>query len=894
MKFRLPIRLTPLHLLQIPSLVLLGSLLLTALSTYYAVITAREKDQLRFESAIATTQNEIQKRFKTHIALLQAGTSLFAAKDEVSRQDFKIYVDHLKLPQQYPGVQGIGYSQRVQPAAKAALVAKMRQQGLTTFRLYPDNGTAETHAIIYLEPQDRRNQVAMGFNMFSEPHRRAAMSRARDTGQPAISQRVTLVQEISAVKQAGFLIYVPVYTTKQTPATITARQQALQGFVYSPFRAGDFIQGIFGQELPNLVNFQIYDGTTTNPEALLYRSSSADQTNRSARFRAQTTMDVVGQPWTMVFTSQPELEQSSEQRLIPLIILGGSLISLLLWLITRSQVMARLAAEQAAADLQQSELALRVSESRFQAFMNHNPAAAWITDSQGRFLYINPTSHQLFALPEQVIGKSMHDVYSTDFADRLLQQIESVAVSQQVMRTIETAPRPDHSPGEFLVYVFPIEDNLGERLVGGVAIDMTEQKRSQAEREQLLLQLEQNLAQMEAIIARMTEGLVVLDASGHLLLMNPTALQLHGYTDGQPEQRHLQELHQRFELRDLSGNVLTLAQWPLSRALQGEMFADQELQVRHQDTGAEWIGSFSGMPVWSKQGQVMLAVVTLRDITRQKQAEAELARSLTAEQSARAEAEAANRVKDQFLAVLSHELRTPLNPILGWVQLMRAGRIEPQKYPVALETIERNARLQVQLIEDLLDISRILQGKMSLHVAPLNLAATIEAAKETVRLAAEAKSIQICTTYMPLDGEVVGDPNRLQQVVWNLLANAVKFTDPAGQVEVRLEPVAGQAQIQVKDTGHGISAEFLPYVFESFRQADSGITRTYGGLGLGLGIARHIIEMHGGTIQADSPGEGQGAIFTVRLPLQPQCLEECCQPEANAGFGPMPSLQSNR
>ncbi|OKH36991.1 histidine kinase [Calothrix sp. HK-06] len=236
-------------------------------------------------------------------------------------------------------------------------------------------------------------------------------------------------------------------------------------------------------------------------------------------------------------------------------------------------------------------------------------------------------------------------------------------------------------------------------------------------------------------------------------------------------------------------------------------------------------------------------------------------------QSDRAKAEAANRIKDEFLAVLSHELRSPLNPILGWTKLLRSKRLDAAKTDQALETIERNAKLQAQLIEDLLDVSRILQGKMSLNVAPVNLAATIEAANETVRLAAEAKNIEIQTVLNPVSGTVSGDTNRLQQVVWNLISNAVKFTPSGGRVEVKLEQVGMYAQIQVKDTGIGISREFLPYVFEYFRQEDSATTRKFGGLGLGLAIVRHLTELHGGTVHADSPGQNLGSTFTVRLPL---------------------------
>ena len=239
-----------------------------------------------------------------------------------------------------------------------------------------------------------------------------------------------------------------------------------------------------------------------------------------------------------------------------------------------------------------------------------------------------------------------------------------------------------------------------------------------------------------------------------------------------------------------------------------------------------------------------------------------------AQQLARTQAESANRIKDEFLAVLSHELRSPHNPILGWTRLLRSRKLDEKATAHALATIERNAKLQTQLIEDLLDVSRILQGKLSLNVCPVNLPSIIKAAMETVRLAAEAKSIEIQMRFEPGIGQVSGDSTRLQQVVWNLLSNAVKFTPIGGQIEITLEQIGSEAQIQVSDTGKGISPDFLPHVFEYFRQADSTTTRKFGGLGLGLAIVRQLVELHGGTVAVDSPGEGQGAIFTVRLPLR--------------------------
>ncbi|HEY3135010.1 MAG TPA: PAS domain S-box protein [Blastocatellia bacterium] len=240
---------------------------------------------------------------------------------------------------------------------------------------------------------------------------------------------------------------------------------------------------------------------------------------------------------------------------------------------------------------------------------------------------------------------------------------------------------------------------------------------------------------------------------------------------------------------------------------------------------------------------------------------------LKREHAAREEAEGANRAKDEFLATVSHELRTPLNAILGWAHMLSGNRLDTPTRSRALETIERNAKSQAQLIDDILDVSRIVTGKLRLDVQPVELASVVEAAVDAVRPAADAKDIRIETILDPRAGPVSGDPDRLQQVVWNLAANAVKFTNKRGRVQVRLERVDSHVEITVSDTGQGISPEFLPYVFDRFRQADATSTRRHGGLGLGLAIVRHLVEMHGGSVIAASPGEGQGTTFIVNLPI---------------------------
>jgi PAS domain S-box-containing protein len=292
---------------------------------------------------------------------------------------------------------------------------------------------------------------------------------------------------------------------------------------------------------------------------------------------------------------------------------------------------------------------------------------------------------------------------------------------------------------------------------------------------------------------------------------------------------------------------------------------DQEYRIILPDGRMRWVRDRC-FPLYDESGRIYRLTGIAEDITDRKEAQMERDLLLEKEQLARSQAEDANRIKDEFLAIVSHELRSPLNPILGWSRLLQTRKLGEVKTREALATIERNVKLQTQLIDDLLDVARILRGKLSLNAVPVNLTLIIESAIETVRTAAIAKSILI-HPVLPNVGEVWGDSTRLQQIVWNLLSNAIKFTPEHGRVSVYLEQIDGLAQITVTDTGKGISPEFLPHIFEYFRQEDSSITRQYGGLGLGLAIVRSLVEAHGGTIGAASPGVGEGAIFIIRLPL---------------------------
>ncbi len=306
----------------------------------------------------------------------------------------------------------------------------------------------------------------------------------------------------------------------------------------------------------------------------------------------------------------------------------------------------------------------------------------------------------------------------------------------------------------------------------------------------------------------------------------------------------------------------------VTRALEEHVEYDIEYRTVWSDGSTHWIAA-KGRGFYDAAEQPVRMMGTAQDISDRKQAE------LALEQRTAALLET-NRLKDEFLAVLSHELRTPLNPILGWTTMMKAQRLTPEKTVVALETIDRNVRQQIRLVEDLLDVSRVVQGKLKLNLQPLDLAQTIQSAIDTVQAAAQAKNITISLQGLSTL-RLVADRDRLQQVFWNLLSNAIKFMPEQGRVEVELSIVETpnrSAQIRVTDTGIGIESKDLPYIFDRFRQADGSSTRNYGGLGLGLSIVRHLVELHGGRVTVESPGVGQGATFTVKLPIRTTLASE--------------------
>jgi signal transduction histidine kinase/ActR/RegA family two-component response regulator len=573
--------------------VLVISLLLTGFVTLLLLGSTRAREQARFENAVQATSDRIQHRLGAYAALLQGASGLFASQDDVDRQEFASYVERLQLERGYPGVRGIGFSRRLSRQELATFEARMRtREGMPDFQAWPEVAGEELHSIVYLEPMDERNRAAIGFNMYSEAVRREAMAQARDSGLPTLSGKVTLKQEIDADKQAGFLLYAPIYRGGRVPTTVEARREALLGFIYSPFRADDLLRGLFGTEQHPYVALQIHDGTEAAPEQLLH--SSHEAMPAEPMFTTSAPLSVAGRTWTLTFATLPAFEQTGSRGFVLPLALVGLLMSLALFGVTLAQTRAHAREEQRADEL----------------------------------------------------------------------------------RVV-----------------------LAER-------------------------------------ARVEE------------------------------------------------------------------------QLREAD-----------------------------------------------------------RRKDEFLAMLGHELRNPLAPMLTSMHLMERKLQVGQSVERERGVMERQVHHMVRLVDDLLDVSRVTRGKIHLQKSPLEATALVGRVVEGVRPSAQGRGH---TLRVELPGQEVwteADPVRLEQVLNNLLHNAIKYTEPGGFITLSLTCESSGLVVRVADTGAGIPAEALPHLFEPFMQVGRTLERAQGGLGLGLTLVKRLVELHGGQVEAASEGIGLGSVFTVRLPL---------------------------
>ena len=474
----------------------------------------------------------------------------------------------------------------------------------------------------------------------------------------------------------------------------------------------------------------------------------------------------------------------------------------------------------------------------------------------------------------EAVGRSITIVIPPDRLAEEEDILARIKQGEKIEHFETTRMRKDGTRFEISLTVSPIKNAKGE-VIGASKIARDISAR---------LHGDEAIARLAAIVNSADDAIVSKTLDGVITSWNRAAQAMFGWTAAEA-------VGQRITL------IIPRERWPeqdevLARVCKGESI-DHFDTVRVRKSGERIDVSLTVSPVKDARGRIIGASKIARDVSDRKRAEAERTKLLQTVQQAREEAEELNRSKDQFLAVLSHELRTPLNAIFGWARMLQSAAMDEATSRRAIDAILRNATAQVQLVEDLLDVSRIITGKMRLDVQWLDLKSVIESALDAVQPAASAKGLKIETVLDPNAGPVVGAADRLRQVVWNLLMNAIKFTPRDGRVQVHLRKLKSHVEIVVSDSGEGIQPEILPFIFDRFRQGDSTTTRPHGGLGLGLALVRHLVDLHGGRVRAASEGPGRGATFVVELPVAILGPEAGTTLETSAAMGALP-LQNVR
>jgi PAS domain S-box-containing protein len=897
----------------VPYFVLILSLVATGLFSYYVWRTAEAKDLTRFNTTTQELTTYVRGRPRLYIEVLRAGSGLFAISPSITPNQFHNFVERLELKEQYQGAEGIGYLARVKRDQMASYVAGKRQEGMHGFQIWPDQQQTEFYPVVYFEPLDQHQHAVSGYDMNLDPANREAMETARDSGLPAATSRVLLNHDTGSGEETGFLIYAPVYENDRTPTTVEERREALSGFVYSQFRAAAFIDAVRAIKKVTDIDVKFFDGEQPSNDKLFY-DTAGGSTSEAPRLKSVATADVAGRTWSLAFASRPNFFAAKDRNSVYHTASAGIIVSLLLFGLTRAQVKARAVTERSAAELRASEskvrktlsdreraeAALSESEERYRELVENANDIVFTLDIHGNMTSVNKAVESVTGYTREELLKMNMSQFLTPDSLQTAQRMTERKLAGEERTSYEVDVQAKHGR--------PVRLEISSRLamkagkpagIQGVARDITERRRAEealreadqralSEYERLLERvslLSQALGTARDLVTifRALRDFAVVSApcDGLFVSLYDPNRDVRTACYGWGDQREV-------DVSELPPMPVTVS-GPNSRAVRtGEVIVTDDYMNATRTSPGVIIGPDNGLRPKSSLAAPMAVmgrivgtieiqsyemsayrdehVTAMRMASNLVAVAIENVRLLDQESSARATAEESNRLKDEFLATVSHELRTPLTAILGWSRMLQSGSLDGKMADNAIETIRRNAKAQSQIIDDILDVSRIITGKLPMDLNPLELAPVITAAIEVVRPTAEAKGIRVETELPAQPMVVAGDPNRLQQVVWNLLSNAIKFTPSGGRVVLSVKERGPQVEIRVTDNGQGISKNFLPFVFDRFRQADSTTTRQHGGLGLGLAIARHLVEIHGGNIKAESDGLEQGATFVVTLP----------------------------
>jgi PAS domain S-box-containing protein len=840
---------------SIPWVILGVTLLLTLIAAGSVAENGRSRYSERFSNATESTVSRIEDRLRTYVTLMGSGVGLYAASDDhVDRHTFHQFVRKIDLPRHYPGMQGFGFTERIDPAFADSVREAMVRQGYEGFRFWPEGTSVDRHAIIYLEPLDRRNEAAIGFNMYTEETRRTAMARARDRAEPAMSGRVVLVQEIEGRRQAGFLIYLPVYRGGTVPPTLTLRQTHLLGFIYAPFRADDLLMGIFRTEERPRVAFRIYDGPAPDSDALLHDSRTAGiAPDPDSDYGSAVSITMYGRTWTVTFA--PTARFAAETRSGAAFSIGvlGIILGLLLFALSRQQVIA--------------EKKALTNEARLQAIVESVPIGMVVSDGSGRVNFAN-TAHRRLWGQRVVPGEPKNDLEVAGGDIRT----QMPAAAEMINRAIRGTPT--------LGVVLEIEADDGLRRTtlnsftpiygaAGVVetvvvaeVDITEQRRAEAA-------LRERERELQTMVDSIPQLAWMAEPSGDVIWFNRRWLDFTG------------------------GSAVDMFGWGWTEFIHPGDRAQVDSHLRAEiASGIEWedtmrIRDASGtyreflsraVPIRDDTGQIIRWFGTSTDITDElaaRDAEARAQREQLAREAAEmreeqlrihtTELERSNRELQDFAYVASHDLQEPLRKISTFTDLVveEYGSALDREASMYLQRVQRAALRMSALIKDLLSFSRVTSRARPFETIDLN--DVMSEVISDLEVLIEDHHGDVIVEELPA---IDADPMQMRQLFQNILGNALKFNRDGHSpvVVVRAAPATeGMARIEIEDNGIGFEEKYLDRIFTPFQRLHGA--SEYGGTGIGLAICRRIVERHNGAITARSV-VGEGSTFVIELPIK--------------------------
>jgi len=823
-----------------------GSLVLVLLAMQLLYQQVALDNEQKFKLHVEDVRDAIQERLRQHEQILLGAAGLFEANASVTRAAWRAYVTRLQLDRNYPGIQGVGYSQVVHPGELQAHIRSVRAEGFANYTVHPPGERELYTAIVYLEPFRDRNLAAFGYDMFSQTTRNAAMRRAAESGETAITGKVRLVQETHGREQAGFLMYVPIYRKDMPISSVQERWRALQGFVYSPYRVDDLMRGVMGESVTPL-SFAIYDGETENEHELMHDSlavngAPATSPAKVGQYKVSQQINAYGRQWRVRFESRPEIETSWWSRQSMLLATSGLGFSVMLWLfvalINARREQAEALASEMTAEIRRSERQLKANETRLNEAQRTASVGSWELDLASRQLHWSDEIFRLFEIDKNTCPATYEAFLETIHPE------DREAVNRAYAGSLENR-QPYEIRHRLLMKDGRIKwvhercstefDAQGRAVVSrGTVQDITQL--ALAER-----QARDSAEFTQSILDNALDGIISINERGEIQSFNRAAERIFGYVADEV----------------IGKNVKLLMPEPYRAEHDGYLDNYHRTGVPkiigkgREVTGLRRDGSVFPMElaVSSSQRQGRpLFVGLVRDITERKRVE---------------------QMKVEFVSTVSHELRTPLTSISGALGLVCSGRLGelPEQARSMLEIASKNSLRLTHLINDLLDMERLVAGKLRFDMQGQDLMSLVDQSVDNMRVYAQQYRVALEIKERADGARVRVDAIRLQQVMSNLLSNAAKFSPAGESVTIRVRQTGRNVRVEVEDRGSGIPEEFGKRVFQKFSQADSSDARKKGGTGLGLAISKELIECMNGMIGFHSQ-PGQGASFHFELPLE--------------------------